>query len=186
MLKDIKPAFLSEMKLFREKFQTPGKSEIEVIGMVTRCHLVLEAYLIQHLEFFNPSLSLEKLNLDFSKLLKLAIDLKHSASLIEVFGEPAWALNTIRRDLVHRLGTDLGSHPEYKKIQKFVSSCSSNNEISGASDPLQVVDMFTVLAVTFISLSKLLKGQLDEADTKVQKGKFQKEVLDQLFSKVVE
>ncbi|MFH1062035.1 MAG: hypothetical protein V1747_04020 [Candidatus Omnitrophota bacterium] len=135
-----------ELKHFSEvnkKFDTLFKANHELIGRVLKCHLIIEKYLNDYLEFFYGKDFTESINLRFYQKLVL---LKSKSVSMNIIFEGIQEINQIRNKFAHKLNTSITIN-DVKSCKPFVDALLSEN----STQPVNVIEGFTNIVCILIA-----------------------------------
>ena len=138
--KDVELTHFSELN---KKFDVLFQANHEFIGRVLKCHLIIEKYLNDCLEFFYGKDSIESANLRFYQKLVL---LKNTAPSMKMAFIGVQEINQIRNRFAHKLNTRI-TISDVKSCKPLVDTFLGES----VRDPARIIEVFTSIVCVWLA-----------------------------------
>lgn len=148
-----------DLQVFNEKINELLNSREDELGVILKCHLIIEHYLDEFIIVAYPTIGeLDKIRMTFSQKLEMT---NNKRTFVGMSYEAIKSLNTLRNRFSHKLGYVI-TESDYAEIKKLMKIW---NNALGASTPegLQLIQKFTIwICGNFNSLTMGIKKQTPE------------------------
>lgn len=126
-------------------FKSLISKDHDVIGQVLKYHLIVEHYLNNYLAFKVPEIDISEARLTFAQKAKLLSQKDVRAAFVK---PGIIELNTTRNKFSHNLNAELST----KELKQMLQVLSISREGVEYEDPVKVINDFSTVACTFLTV----------------------------------
>jgi hypothetical protein len=141
----------------RERYEELFSRNHDTIGRVLKCHLILEHYIVRHLESISPEHDWGHPRLGFAAKVNL---LPKDGFRIEWMTPALREINNLRNSLGHKLTAEV-RFEDLKRCQEVVNR--AQGAIQTFSDPIELIEEFTTAATIWLLVDKEIERLTFEA-----------------------